>query len=157
MGLPAASSGDIDPSRPLGPAASALLAAAGYATDGSKLPGDNASSEHLLSDGPFSHDIVVAVALAHSGQIERLCAQTLALGRQSGQLQGENKMLASIVEQLREASRKRQEAAASRLRSVKEELKRVKQECASLRSELDASREQEKRASEEASTASKSL
>jgi len=67
LGLPPAAASDVDPTRPLGPAAQALLAAAGYASDGTPVNDAMEAASIVSGGGPFTHDVVVAVALAHSG------------------------------------------------------------------------------------------
>lgn len=147
----------------LGPAATSLLRLAGFAPDGRIISPATTPFNGEVGDGeeptgdrtsggsggrddphfPFSYDLVVAVALAHTGQIERLCAQTAAAGGLARRLRKENQLLHSVVVRVQQAARKRQDTAAATLSKLESALSREQRRATrwklrALRSEDDA-------------------
>lgn len=82
----------------LGPHAVELLQTAGWGPSGSSI-GNNDSGRTFHF--PFSPSLVTAVALAHAGHPDRLCAQVGEIGKIAQQLRLETQLLRSVVDQVR--------------------------------------------------------
>jgi len=157
----------------LGPAACELLREAGFRPDGSRLPapvppastgasprssgpGSPASGISVGSSAsrdphfPFSHDVVVAVALASTGQVERLCGQLTALGGLCRRMRAENGLLHGVVQRIRKAAADRQAAAARVLAQSERDLRGAVGEAAELRKRLGRAEEEARAARAEA-------
>lgn len=110
----------------LGPNAVELLKQAGFGQNGQQQPsspGNSSSSSGVVGSSsvdplpvattyPFSNTLVTAVALAHAGHPDRLCAETMTAGSLCRQLRVEVQLLRSVVEQLRTEHQRRVGAAS---------------------------------------------
>ncbi len=102
-----------------------------------------ASSAVVASDPsyPFSHDVVLAVKLAATGQIERLCSHLSAVGELCRRMRGENRVLHAMVERVRVASMQRQRQAAEALAAADRERRGAIAEASDLRRRLGRAEE----------------
>jgi hypothetical protein len=121
---PKSSSNNLSPSAKtsatlsLGPNAIALLKQAGYSSqkDIDDANGENeqqneeAGTEAIESVSklfPFSDQLISAVALAHAGHPEKLCAEAYTAGVTARTLKVESNVLRSVIDQLRQEHKRR--------------------------------------------------
>ena len=121
---PKSSSNNLSPSLKtsatlsLGPNAIALLKQAGYSSqkDVDDANGENeqqkeeAGTEAIESVSklfPFSDQLISAVALAHAGHPEKLCAEAYTAGVTARTLKVESNVLRSVIDQLRQEHKRR--------------------------------------------------